>query len=68
MSRFVELGLAVGPVASPVPILVRTMIQLSTSLIIVGVYFDADSWRRHFDERVIGLSEDGWYQGLKCEL
>ena len=58
MSWFVELGLVGAPVASPVPILVRTMIQLSTSLIIVGIYFDADSGRRHFDERVIGLSED----------
>jgi hypothetical protein len=58
MSRFVELGLAGGLAASPVPILVCTMIKLSTSLIIVGIYFDADSGRRHFDERVIGLSED----------
>jgi len=59
MSSLVELGLAAVPsILSPIPILIRTMIQSSTSLIIVGIYFDTDSGRRHFDETVIRLSED----------
>ena len=73
MFRLIELGLATATsILSSIPVLICTMIELPTSLIIVGVYFDADSGRRHFDD-LVGLGQfdimfDGWVSRFNFEI